>query len=332
MQQSPSPSIDESRRDSILEAVQKNELSADLEAVTTYYEELIGERDTFIWKWCHYVFDSIQLSSVDTAPSAVTDTKTLISMMVVAYDDILEKHGDRRTFEQALSIPFQHDPLNRRYDDTVDEDRLECIEIVWSEIDTRIREAPRHEEFRQLFEFDIRQVLDSIEYSALLTETPEMANLRESTVHECHNMMTFLLADIDLMYSTGFDRSELGAVRRAIWHAQQMARIGNWISTWERELEEGDYSSGVIVRSLEQNTIEPTELEALRTDSDEELLNELFQKIHAEGIEADLLERWRWEKSEVQDLESEITSVDVAELVDGFDHVLETHLATRGLK
>lgn len=330
--ETPSESLEAVEREEILEAVRERELSSDVEAVVAEYETRIGDRDGFLWKWVHSVLDFIQLSSVDTRPAAVTDTKTIMTLLVSLYDDLLEKHGDYRSFDRAFSIPFRNEaPDLEREGDRLNGAYLECIEEVWSEIDSRLRGAPRHDEFRRILEYDLRQVLDSIEYSVLVSDNPEMANLKESRIHECHNMTMFVYADIDLMYSKGFDRAELGTVRRAVWHGQQMARIGNWLSTWERELREGDYSSGVIVRSLEEHTIGTGDLERL-DDGHVDHLDRLRGEIRDGCAEEQLTELWRQQKHELRQLDGEIDSIDLGQLIDGLDLVFKFHLASQGLK
>lgn len=331
--ETPSKSLEDVDREAILEAVRERELSSDVDAVVTEYENRVGDRDLFLWKWVHSVLDSIQLSSVDTRPKAVTDTSTITTMLVSLYDDLLEKHGDYRSFDRAFSIPFRHESPDIERDwDALNGAYLDCIQKVWSVLDARLRNAPRHDEFRRLFEYDFRQVLDSIEYSVLVSDTPEIANLQESTIHECHNMTMFVYADIDLMHSREFDRAELGTVRRAIWHGQQMARIGNWLSTWERELEEGDYSSGVVVRSLEENTIGPDDLRGIDGDPDADRLDRLRDKIRTGGAEEQLTELWKQQQHELRQLEADVDSIDLGQFLDGLDLVFKYHLASKGLK
>lgn len=64
-----------------------------------------------------------------------------------------------------------------------------------------------------------------------------------------------------------------------------MARIGNWLTTWERELTEGDFSSGIVVCAIRRRVI--TASEAKRGDVDR-----LVDRITAHGIEAEFIREW----------------------------------------
>ncbi|MBB6646699.1 hypothetical protein [Halobellus ruber] len=322
--------LTEGERQEVLDAVRNQELPAEVRGVLDDCATGPGDRDRFLWKWTQSVFPHIQLSSVDTRPDDVVATKTIVTMLVSLYDDLIEKHGDRATFDRAALVPF-HDNVAVEAPG-VDREYIETIERVWTEVDARIRDAPNHDQYRQCFEYDFKQILNAVEYTALLNDTPEVANLKELHVHESYNMSMFVYADIDLMYSTGFDRADLGSLRNAVWHGQQMARIGNWLTTWERELREADYSSGVVVRALENGAVRPETLQSMGDDPAGASPSEVAARIRETGSERHLLERWMRERGRLREFDELIDSVDIDQYASGLETVLKYHLATRGLK
>lgn len=322
--------LTQGERQEVLDAVRNQELPAEVRGVLDDCATGPGDRDRFLWKWTQSVFPHVQFSSVDTCPDDVVATKTIVTMLVSLYDDLLEKRGDRATFERAALVPFHdHVPVEAP---GVDREYVETIEQVWATVDARIRNAPNHDQHRRLFEYDFKQILNAIEYTALLNDTPELANLKELHVHESYNMSMFVYADIDLMYSTGFDRTDLGSVRNAVWHGQQMARIGNWLTTWERELREADYSSGVVVRAVENGAVRPDTLRSAGDDPGGASPSDVAAQIRETGSEQYLLERWLRERGRLREFDERVDSVDIDQYASGLETVLKYHLATRGLK
>ena len=121
---------------------------------------------------------------------------------------------------------------------------------VWNEIQRRMQDFPRHAEFAELLRFDYRQLFNVMRYSRLMDEYPEMFNLVEHDLYTPHNMHMMISATMDLMCSPRFDRSELAILREVVWRGQCMGRIGNLVTTWQREIGEDDFTSGVFARAI----------------------------------------------------------------------------------
>ncbi|MDX1746626.1 MAG: hypothetical protein R3324_11865, partial [Halobacteriales archaeon] len=149
---------------------------------------------------------------------------------------------------------------------------------------------------------------------------------------ESHNMVMYAYLDIDLMHADRAYKDDLAVLRRAVWPAQQMARIGNWLSTWERELREGDYSSGILVYALSNGVLTPADLEDIR-DGDEAALEAAVTRIEDHGIEDLFLARWDDFHAELRSINRhELHSMDLSPFIEGLKVVMRYHLASRGLK
>ena len=145
-------------------------------------------------------------------------------------------------------------------------------------------------------------------------------------------MMIFGFADVDLVHSPNFDRTELSTLRRVIDHAQRMARIGNWITTWERELFERDFTSGIIVHAMENDVVTLAELRSIQENETETDVKMLIETIDDHAIEKVFLNQWHEELAAARELADDIDSVDIEDYLDGIEVVMEYHLASRGLK
>ena len=292
-------------------------LPSAIEPYIEQYESAVGERDRFVWKWVYDQFDRITLPTVSpSAARRVRETKLLLTLYVTTTDDVVERWDDRETFTAARQITRGEEP-----GETSRPAVVSFLQSVWDEIDERLRAAPRYEEFRELFAFDLRQVWTAVDYSRVFDDC--VANADELRRYDTHNMVVFPYAGVDLMHSPSFDRSELGALRALLWQLQVMARIGNWLSTWERELTEGDYASGVVVRAIEQGIVDPASVEEAGS---------LADAIRDHDVEDQLLAEWERTERIAAMKADRVDCFDASQLVDGMRDVLGHHLASDGLK
>ncbi|MBI3466220.1 MAG: hypothetical protein HY000_24665 [Planctomycetes bacterium] len=201
----------------------------------------VGKRNLYLWKWCRQGVEITMLPCV--APELrdeVCDTKVLGVMLDVLLDDIADRGGDGELLEQLLTLPlgcttfdFARFPLDQQ-------DYARFTVEVWEEIQRRAQSYPCHAEYRELLRFDYLQLFNVMRYSHLLNGNLALLNLAEHDLYTPHNMHMMVSSTLDLMCSPEFDRSELGKVREIVWNAQCMGRVGNLITTWQRELGEGD--------------------------------------------------------------------------------------------
>lgn len=316
----------------LLETIRTHELPEAAIPAIEAYEQVIGDRDRFLWRWAHRLFPEFTLSCVDPAHRAATrDVKLFGLIFVSILDDVAEMQRDAATFEEATKIPFDHltpDPDR----DGVDREVLAVAADVWGRFAPTLWESPRAEEFEALVRFDLEQVINSMRYSWLANRDLQFVNGPELRRYDAHNMMLYGFADVDLLHSPSFDRAETATLRRVVDRAQRMARIGNWITTWERELVEGDFTSGVVVHALENGIVSADELAAIRETGDLDAVDAVAATIRDHDVEGVFLTRWREELAEARTLEGAVDSVDVAAYLDGIETVMDYHLATRGLK
>ena len=114
-------------------------------------------------------------------------------------------------------------------------------------------------------------------------------------------------------------------MREAVWHAQCMGRIGNLVTTWERELGEGDYTSAVYARALAQGDLTLAHLRA----GDRERIR---AAIHDGSHEAFFLRRWQEHRDWLLEWRSRLLSFDLGDYIAGFQRLICLHLGSRGYK
>jgi hypothetical protein len=313
--------------DGFLQEINRVELPERIARLVDEYEALNGERDRFLWQWIYSLFPAFTLSSVaEEHRDHVRAQKLVLTMFVTVLDDLVENEGDRRTFEEARRLVQDPEAVDRSRV-AVSDEYFAFIERLWAEFADGLEDAPRGDEFEEVFDYDCRQTLNAMDYSAVVNENPRIANLGGAEHYDAHNMVMFPYADVDLMYSPDFDLADFGTVRDLLWDLQEMARIGNWLTTWEREITEGDYSAGIVVLALQEGIVTPEELEAADDDG-----AAVIERIREEDIEATFRDRWAQRYRAVRDREFDTDSVDLDALVDGMETVFQYHEASRGHK
>ena len=307
-----------------LDRIDRVSLPEPVDSLAERYDALFDERDRFLWRWIYSLFPAFTLSTVPDAHARhVRAQKTVLTMYVTVLDDLVEHHGDRRTFEEARRLSRSPDAVDRDRV-TVTDEQFAFIEELWNTFDEGVSDAPRHDEFADVFGYDMRQTTNAMHYSALLNRHPRIANLDGARRYDAHNMVMFPYADVDLMYSPSFSLADFGTLRDLLWDLQELARIGNWLTTWEREVREGDYTAGVVVLALEEGVVTPERLQ--------QSPGEAVQAIQDSEVEAHFRQRWRTKHATVRTRQFDTESVDLRGLVDGMETVFEYHRASRGHK
>jgi hypothetical protein len=310
-----------------VDRVQSVRLPAPIDEFADEYEAIVGGRDRFLWRWIYSLFPAFTLSSVpEDRREEVRIRKTVFTQFVTLLDDLVEKSGDAATFEELRNVVYRPE-LASADRHGVDEATFEFGRRMWRTFLGGVSDAPRYDEFESAFEYDFRQSLNAIEYSRLVSDNPRMANLTGVENYGAHNMVMFPYADVDLMHSPAFDMADYAELREIIWELQKLARIGNWITTWERELSEDDLAAGVVVYALRQGVLSPEELA-----EDDHGSGALAARIKNHGIEERFVGEWWRRYHEVRERDFSAESVDLDAYTRGMETVLSYHLASRGYK
>lgn len=294
-----------------LQRIQELSLPGELEREIDEYAEVFGHRDPFLWRWVYQTLTEIQQSSVSSlyAQDALIANTRLV-VFVTILDDIVDRSDtDTDLFSAARrrlsSLSFARTSPIETENTTVrnssemgnneTQRELQYIEQQWTRLRDALRDAPRFKEFAPLLEYDIEGALRAIKYGDLVTERPERGSYRMSIDRESPIMLLQATSEIDLMFSPEFDSDEISDVRDATMRSQKISRIGNWVTTWERELEEGDYTSGIFTKAMDDGVVSPFELRQLTETNDTELRESIRERIIdagiAEWVEQDLYQR-----------------------------------------
>jgi hypothetical protein len=308
-----------------IEHVLNKQLSSDLIRWVDGYSQ-VGKRNLYLWKW---VRQGVEVTTLSSVPHELfdfaCDTKVLGVVLDVLVDDIADRGGDPNLLEQLLGVPFDESRLQLANVRPEDRSYAEFTIDLWQEIKRRTKLLPLFGEYQRIWRYDYLQLFNGMRYSHLINEDVALLNLAEHDLYSPHNMHIMVSATVDLMCSPGFDRSELGRLRDAIWHAQFMGRIGNLVTTWERELGDGDYTSGIYARAVAEGDVTLQMLKDRNTVA-------IREAICAGGHETYFLQRWAQLRRRLVELAPRIRTVNILELLKGYDRLIRLHLGSRGYK
>ena len=220
------------------------------EAIELY--KTVGPRNAgFLFHWLYQVYDKTYLPSVDEEyKEQLALIKTKLCIFDVLVDDLADnaKLRNKRLLDQAVRIPHNG---TKQYKNKY----LEIARKIWQDCINSIKKLPRYDEFKEIFFFDLEQVMNSMKYSYLIN-TSDFSNFTEDERYLNHGVMVLLHCDIDLMCSPDFEYEELRKLRPILYSVQDVAHLGNMINTYPKEIQEADFSSPIISMAIREGLIE----------------------------------------------------------------------------
>jgi hypothetical protein len=222
-----------------------------LEDSILLYKSVAPRNADYLFPWLYSVYDKTYLPSIDiNFKDVLSLDKTKLTIFDVLVDDLADnaKLRDRRLLEEAIRIPWNG---NKTSNDTY----IIVTKKIWIDCIESIRNYPRYEEFKDIFYFDLDQVMNSMRYSYLVN-TSDFSSMIEDELYLNHGVMVILHCDMDLMCSPNFNFEELKKLRPILHWVQDVAHIGNLLNTYPKEIQEADFSSPIISLGVREGLID----------------------------------------------------------------------------
>ena len=307
-----------------IDAIQRVKLPPYFQKWIKEYKK-VSNRSSYLWLW---TYRSVQLVTLPDVPlkyrRSLYETKSLMVMFVTLLDDVADNMKSEKLLQEILKTPFfkkkdiKFHQLNfkeRRY--------LKFTMKLWDHIIKTIERYPKYYEFKDIFEFDLNQILNIIKYAYLVNKKNCLINKTEYCLYFPHNLPIILSFTIDLMCYLKFDIKELGKIREVGWEAQKLGQSVNWITTWEREITDKDFTSGIFAYAID--------LDVLKVDELKEGKNgEIIKKIKKAEIEKKVLKECSPFYNKIKKLKKKIKTIDVGEFLLNFKKLIILQLSSRG--
>ena len=309
-----------------VERVQNVKLPPELQKWVKEYKK-VGGRPEFIWKWLYGINKTWIYSSVQTKhSSSLIKVKTLYNMFIVLLDDIAETKGKEKLLNELLKIPFKQGSIEVTRLNQEEKRYLGFTQKVWRYIEKTVKRFPHYKEVKDFFNYDTAQFINAVKYAYLVYKYPYFVNSTECWLYIPHSMQILIDFDLDLMCHAKLNFEDLGRARKTVLCLQEMGRIGNWLTTWEREVKEDDFTSVVIPYALEDGIITFKSLLSKNK-------NKSIEKIKNSPIESFLLKKeWENRYKALNKLSKKSKLINTKEILKRGKHLIFMHLMSRGWK
>ena len=323
----PEPSLESTpaQMSQIVSEIKQVQFSPYLQTWIKNYES-VGQRGRFLWQWCLKGVRMTTLPSVEPSlREHVVETKLLGILFCSLIDDIADREQDGEMLEMAVAASSDNWAFERlEFWTGRRRSYLEMISSVWNEVWNRCKSYPHFRNYEQLLKFDNDQVMAAMRYALLTNQCPGLLSVIEHDLYQPNNMQMMFMASVDLCASPDFNPDELGIAREVFWHAQRMGRIGNMITTWEREVLDRDFTSGIFAFAVHRGFLSAADLRNLPA-------HEIMTLLEENDCQEHFINEWKYHRDQMLRKLSRVRSIDMMPYLSGVEELFKTHLGSRGM-
>lgn len=292
-----------------------------LENMESSYSTIFAHRTRYLWAWIETAFQLTSLKIPNEYSLLAHSLKCRIIFLAILLDDICDVEQSEKQLYMGLSILTGFVPSK-------DGDTLYLlIYDLWVSISHDIENTPNYNLLCQDIRQACKKLSDSFVYglSALkrLLAGEKIWHFYLNIIP--HSNCIYLAGLIDLLYTPLLSSIDLGVAKHLLENTQKMAQIGNWLSTYEREVKQNDFSSGVIIFGLEKGWLN---------------YNQIQQPINVESVmiaikkssaDNSLLNMWKTLQNESYTLQQQCDSHLFQGYVKSFSTLLSMQMGSIGL-
>jgi hypothetical protein len=275
----------------------------------------VSKRNAYLFDWLLYMWENLYISSVDKKyVDSLAIVKTKIAVLDTLIDDVADNPSETRDvfFDELLRFAFDRDNID--WEELTEKEGLyvKATIMVWDDVLQTLKKYPRFREFEFVFNFDVHQLMNSMRFSRTINKMPIMNNILENNIYGHHGMTVMMCGTVDLMCSPDFNADELPLMRKVLYYSQQLARLGNMVNTYPREITEKDVSSEVITMAIEEGIVSTETFKMGETnnlESELERLTKFFREYyHSLNVN-------------IEEIGRKITSIDIDEYMKERDFI-----------
>ncbi|UCD92464.1 MAG: class 1 isoprenoid biosynthesis enzyme [Methanobacteriota archaeon] len=217
-----------------------------------------GLRTMTLWEAMKKANEITTLSCVpDRYRGKLIHAKNLTTLFTVLIDDVVDKYKDRKLLDKISTVPHEEELGVFLMCEKGETSPLSLARSAWNEIMAFLRTSPQFYQYRDLFLFDIGELIQCQRYNYSINITPSLCNCEEYIAYGTHNFNVKPHMTMDLMFSPDFDDEELSDFRAALHHIQIAVQLVNDVYTIDREInEEVSFGNFATIYTLENDGVE----------------------------------------------------------------------------
>lgn len=246
--------------------------------------ENLQARHPKIWSWIYRVSEVLAFNSVPQEHlEELCDLNVVAVILCAMVDDNADLVVEESFFDQSLEMmktgkSFERSPLYGSF-----QSFLLLSHKIWIYIHEQIQKWPHYlmlaadlEEAFDRYWYTVRSSIKLNQFFRSPASHQLKINFEDYWIQNAPGIYCLVYGIMNLMTLEKMDYREIKPLEEMLKRAELFAVIGNWTATWKAEVQNRDFSSGVIVWALDREKVTPEEL---RTESPENLI----EKIEASG-------------------------------------------------
>ncbi|MFW6436758.1 MAG: hypothetical protein ACOCYZ_03915 [Halococcoides sp.] len=286
----------------------------------------VGGRREFVWQWIYHVCgETLTLPEVpEDRRDAVQETRFFAAAFTTLMDDLAEKDGDGRAFWELARATLP--------DQSPDEavlaasgDTVRAAQRALEGLLDRFQAAPNGPTLQFALLFDLRACLVAMDHARVTATVPGLNNRADGWTYETIAIGALPFFHVDLAYGPAIDADEYGRFRELLAECERLWRIGNWVTTWRRELTEGDVSAAIFQEAMRNGVVDREELLAAEHAASDR--RAIAERITESGIPDSFVQDFRDRRDRLREIDYGLSTYDSNGPIDAMEALVRSHLA-----
>jgi len=297
-----------------------NTLVNEFENIRKKYPKILSNRKSFLWKWLVFNHKLVTMETVSIDKiELLIELKMRQMIYAVLLDDISDIISDTNFTYTVINAVINEDLrfIPKKYILYV-----EFMIKIKQSIDSIVSNQKPNKFLLRNFHHFTNLFYSSLTFSSSINENLPDIEYDMFQSYLGHNMNVLITGTFDLIFSDKITPEKYGDFYDIFSLAQSMARIGNWVSTWEREVNDKDFTSGIFALLYEK---EGKDIYGYDSKT-------LSKKIKEYDLENNLFYKWQNYFEKMQGLSNELKGVNLKAYMKGFTLLICMHYGSKGLK
>lgn len=289
----------------------------------------LGKRDLYLWKWVYNTSAKTKLvysrkeSTNPDLEELATSTKTLGVMWDVLADDVADELEISQAKKILPDLLYENGKVGKQL--TKDEEGyVEFTHSVKRRVFDLAKKLPGYKRHKNSLVHEYDNLCETMKYALEIRIDPAQIDLKKYINILSNNMHVVINGVIDIMkldYPETIEEDQ--NLRMLLWYAQRMGRIGNSVTTYERELAVNDLSSEIIAVALSFGYIDRNALQDA---------SKILKTIHEIKLEETMWALWKNYKHRIESMVRDLPLLDVNSFLKGLIIGRKLHEHSRGKK